>query len=111
MGEVYLAMAGPFEKWRAAKHLAKTIKGLSVGDSFSVRVTRQGDKAVQIMRENGDVIDISPKRVKEFIPNRHPKAPQGTLQKIKFENALPGTKGFKRAPTQQELELLKELAQ
>jgi hypothetical protein len=52
------------------------------------------------------VIDISPTRVKEFVPNTHPKAPPGTLDKVKFDNALPGSKGYKRPPTAEELRSL-----
>ncbi|EHJ03934.1 RHS repeat-associated core domain-containing protein, partial [Marinobacter manganoxydans] len=88
---------------------ANVSKGLSKGDQVVTRTTRKGDNAVRITREDGSVIDISPTRVKEFTPNTHPKAPPGSLQKTKFENSLPGSKGFKRAPTQQELDLLKDL--
>jgi len=84
-------------------------KGLGKGDEVIIRATRQGDKAAKITRKDGSVIDISPSRVKEFTPNIHPKAPAGSLQRTKFSNYLPGSKGFKRAPTQQELDLLKDL--
>lgn len=73
------------------------------------RITRSGEQAVRITRPDGSVIDISPTRVKEFVPNNHPKAPQGALNKVKFDNALPGTKGFKRPPTPAELEVLRNL--
>jgi hypothetical protein len=72
----------------------------------AVRTTRAGDKAVRTTRPDGSVIDISPKRVKEFVPNTHPKAPPGALNRVKFDNAIPGSKGFKRPPTQQELDIL-----
>lgn len=73
-----------------------------------VRTTQAGDKAVRITKTDGSVKDISPARVKEYVPNTHPKAPPGTLDKVKFENPLPGSKGFKREPTAKELEILKD---
>lgn len=71
-----------------------------------VRTTRGGDKAVRITKSNGSVIDISPKRVKEFVPNNHPKAPSGAMSRVKFDNAIPKSKGFKRLPTKKELNIL-----
>ena len=76
--------------------------------SMSVRFNPKGEKAVEIIRTDGTMIDISAKRVKEHVPNTHPKAPPGTMNKVKFENALPGTKGHKRAPTAAELKILEE---
>jgi len=70
------------------------------------RTTRDGEDAVRITKPDGSVIDISAERVKEYVPNTHPSAPSGTLQKIKFEDSLPGSKGYKRAPTQAELDIL-----
>lgn len=72
-----------------------------------VRTTRAGDKAVNVTRKDGSKIDISPKRVKEFVPNTHPKAPPGSVNPVKFPNAQPGTKGLKRNPTREELEFLR----
>ena len=76
--------------------------------SVEWRTTRAGDKAVRITRPDGSVIDISPKRAKEYIPETHPNAPPGTLRKVRFPNALPGSKGFKRTPTPDELSILKD---
>ncbi len=73
-----------------------------------VRTTQAGEKAVRITKPNGSVKDISPARVKEYTPSTHPKAPPGTLNKVKFENPLPGSKGFKREPTTEELKILKD---
>jgi hypothetical protein len=70
------------------------------------RTNRAGEKAVRITRADGSVIDISPQRVKEFVPSTHPKAPPGTLAKIKFNNSGAGSKGYKRLPTAEELKLL-----
>lgn len=72
-----------------------------------VRTTRSGDKAVRITKPDGSVTDISPNRVKEYVPNTHPNAPPGTLDKVKFPNAQPGSKGYKRDPTLEELEILR----
>ncbi len=73
-----------------------------------VRTTRTGEKAVRINRPDGSVLDISAKRVKEFALNSHPKAPPGSLRRIKFSNSQPGSKGYKRDPTPEELEILNE---
>jgi hypothetical protein len=71
------------------------------------RTTRSGETAIRQTRPDGSVIDISPQRVKEFVPNMNPNAPAGTLQRVKFPDPLPGSKGFKRTPTPAELELLR----
>ncbi len=76
------------------------------GAITSVRTTRSGDKAIRTTRADGSVIDISPKRVKEYVPNTHPKAPRGALNGVRFDNAIPGSKGYKRLPTQRELNVL-----
>ncbi len=93
----------------------KVTKGLSQSSTATstettvVRTTRGGDKAIRTTRADGSVIDISPKRVKEFVPNTHPKAPADAPPvKVKYENALPGTKGHKRAPTTKELKTLED---
>jgi RHS repeat-associated protein len=77
--------------------------------NVTVRINRAGEKAARIEFPDGTIKDISPKRVKEFKPNTHPNAPPGTKQKVKFDNALPGTKGYKRAPTSKELKFLEKL--
>jgi RHS repeat-associated protein len=74
-----------------------------------VRTSRSGEKAIRITRPDGSVIDISPQRVKEYVPNTHPNAPPGTLQRVQFPDAQPGSKGLKRDPTPEELELLRNL--
>ncbi len=71
----------------------------------TTRIGRDG-KAVEIIFKDGSKLDINSARVKQWIPKTHPKAPPGTLQKVKFPNPIPGTKGYKRLPTQQELEFL-----
>ncbi len=55
----------------------------------ATRIGRDGE-AVEIVFKDGSKIDINAARVKEWVPNTHPKAPAGTLQKVKFENPLPG---------------------
>ncbi len=74
-----------------------------------VRTTRTGEKAVRVTRADGSVVDISPQRVKEYVPNTHPNAPPGTLDRVRFPNAQPGSKGLKRDPTAEELEILRDL--
>jgi hypothetical protein len=85
------------------------VEGAAVkAESTVVRTTQSGDKAIRTTDAAGSVKDISPKRVKEYVPNTHPKAPEGAMSKVKFENAQPGSKGFKRDPTSEELKQLKE---
>ena len=50
-------------------------------------------------RAAGSVLGTMPYRFKEYISDTHSNAPAKALQKVKFENALPATKGFKRLPT------------
>lgn len=76
--------------------------------TITTRVGRDGN-AVEVILKNGNKIDINAARVKEWVPNLHPNAPAGTLQKVKFENFLPGSKGYKRLPTQQELDFINSL--
>lgn len=64
----------------------------------ATRMGRDG-RAVEAIFEDGTKIDITLARVKEWILNSHPNAPAGTLQKMKFDNFLPGSKGYKRMPT------------
>jgi hypothetical protein len=73
----------------------------------TTRTTRAGETATRVEFPDRTVLDVSPSRVKEFVPNTHPKAPPGTLQKVPFNNAQPGSKGFKRDPTPADLEWLK----
>ena len=82
-----------------------TLKDFSI---VATRTTRSGGQGVSLTRADGSVIDITAKRVKEFVPNKHPNAPPGALQRVKFPNAQPGTKGLKRDPTPDELRLIEE---
>ncbi|SEA67482.1 hypothetical protein SAMN05192529_14411, partial [Arachidicoccus rhizosphaerae] len=74
----------------------------------TTRIGRDG-KAVEVIFKDGSKIDINAARVKQWTPNTHPNAPAGTLQKVKFDNPLPGSKGYKRTPTQSELDFLNGL--
>jgi len=73
------------------------------------RTTRHQQKAIRIKMKNGNIKDISPRRVKEFTPNNHPSAPKGRMNKVKYENAQPNSKGFKRDPTPSEFKMLEAL--
>lgn len=91
---------------RAADN-AKAYKNyIGYGDSVVVRTTQQGDKAMRVTKSNGNVVDISKSRVKEYTPDKHPKAPPGIMQKVKFPESLPGSKGYKRLPTNEEKKVL-----
>jgi RHS repeat-associated protein len=91
---------------KAAKGAGTALKDFS---SVATRTTRGGGQGVRLTRPDGSVLDITGKRVKEFVPNTHPNAPPGTLQRVQVPNAQPGTKGFKRDPTPDELRLLEEV--
>jgi hypothetical protein len=67
------------------------------------RTTRSGEPAATITYPDGSVKDVSRKRVKEYVPQTHPKAPPGSKQKVKFDNPLPGSKGYKREPTDEDI--------
>jgi hypothetical protein len=67
------------------------------------RITRGGHRGVNQVFPDGSVKDITPLRVKEYVPNQHPKAPSTAKQRVKFDDPLPGSKGFKRSPTSDEL--------
>jgi len=71
----------------------------------TTRVGKNGN-AVEIVYQNGDIIDINVARVKMRTPNLHPKAPSGATNPVKFDPFLPGSKGLKRTPTSSEIELL-----
>jgi uncharacterized protein RhaS with RHS repeats len=62
-----------------AKGASVAASEVKVAETVVVRTTQAGDKAVRITKPDGSVIDISPARVKEYVPNKHPNAPPGTL--------------------------------
>jgi RHS repeat-associated protein len=70
------------------------------------RISRKGEKAIEVIYKDGSIIDINPSRVKKWTPNTHPNAPPNAVNAVKFENAIPGTKGKKRLPTKTELDML-----
>ncbi|MBK9261552.1 MAG: hypothetical protein IPM54_17320 [Polyangiaceae bacterium] len=71
------------------------------------RTTRQGTPGARVEFPDKSVLDVSPKRVKEYVPNTNPNAPPGTMQRVQFENAQPHSHGLKRDPTPQDLEWLR----
>ena len=71
--------------------------------------TKTGDPRIKQEFPDGRKTDITDKRVKEFKPNNHPDAPPGSMDKVKFDNAQPGSKGFKRDPTPAEVRELDKL--
>ncbi|WBY08169.1 hypothetical protein PIB19_01015 [Sphingomonas sp. 7/4-4] len=86
----------------------KRLFGGSKAEQSVPRTTRDGSPGVRVTREDGSVVDITKDRVKEYVPNDHPNAPPGSMQKVKFEDSLPGSKGYKRAPTPEELKRLED---
>jgi hypothetical protein len=81
------------------------------GSTVTPRVTRGQEPGIHVTRPDGSVIDITPSRVKEFTPVTDPRAPAGLLNQVKFPSdvpTLPGSKGYKRYPTAEELKVLYE---
>lgn len=56
----------------AARKAGEALKDFS---GVATRTTRGGGPGVRLTRPDGSVIDITAKRVKEFVPNTHPSAP------------------------------------
>nr|MBK9649938.1 RHS repeat-associated core domain-containing protein [Bacteroidota bacterium] len=85
--------------------------GVQFGENVLSTTTRVGKNgnAVEVLFKNGGKMDINAARVKEWVPNLHPNAPAGTLNKVKFDNFLPVSKGFKRTPTSGEIDFLNGL--
>ena len=81
------------------------------GKEITQTVTRTGrdGKAVEVLFKDGTKIDITTARVKQWVPNLHPNAPAGALQRVSFESFIQGSKGFKRLPTQAELQFLENI--
>jgi RHS repeat-associated protein len=79
---------------------------LNAATSVTSRTTRAGERAINVTSREGRVKDISPTRVKEYVPNKHPAAPQGTMQRVRFQNAQKGSKDFKRDPSPAEQKML-----
>ena len=80
--------------------------GSQLFKTVETRKTRNGEAGIRITDHLGNVKDITPQRVKEFIPE--PRAKSGLRPKI-FEDGIPGSKGKKGLPTQNELDLLNDL--
>ena len=93
---------------RAGKFLGKIFgktddASKAAAETIVMRTTRAGERGVRITRPDGSVIDITPRRVKEFVPE--PRAASG-LRPVRFDDAIPGSKGKKRVPSKRELDLL-----
>ncbi len=79
-----------------ARAAASELKGAA---SVTSRTTRAGERAIRVISVGGRVKDISPTRVKESTRVTDPRAPAGSMRRTRFDNAQPGSKGFKRDPT------------
>lgn len=62
---------------------------------------------VEVTAPDGSYLEISGARVKAGVPNTHPRAPAGTIQKVHWPNPFP-TDPAKRLPTTGELDFLRE---
>ena len=80
---------------------------LDLATDVEVRISKKDGKRVRITRPDGSVIDITRKRVKAWEPE--PRNPNKGTKRVKFDNPQPGSKGYKRDPTQAELNLLDKL--
>ena len=112
---------GTFLFGAAAKVMSNIFRLIRLSDKVSGPAPVQGppeaivrtsnrpgnQQSVELRYPDGRVKDINTGRVKEWVPNTHPQAPNGATNKVIFENALPGSKGAKRAPTAEELQILR----
>ena len=74
--------------------------------SSVISKTKNGDQRITQTFSDGITLDITDKRVKGHTPNTRPSAPEGTMQKVEFENTQPDTKGYKRDSTPEEKQML-----
>ncbi|WP_291587819.1 DUF6443 domain-containing protein [Bacteroides sp.] len=102
-----LGRFGVYVSFRLFPKIGRNIFNKAIAKT-TTRIGRDG-KAVEVIFEDGSKLDINATRVKEWVPKNHPNAPNGTLQKVKFEESLPGSKGYKRAPTVDEINFLNGL--
>jgi hypothetical protein len=72
------------------------------GWNVLARNERGGRGAARVIRLSAAPVQCASR------PVQPPPYPAGALNKVKFPNALPGTKGLKRPPTADELRLLGE---
>ncbi len=122
IGKAYYDENGEFERFQyggaGGLEYLGGVKGLKAIKA-AAQVAREGMKIFgkevvklqpvweeMVIFKDGSKIDVNAARVKEWIPNPHPSAPAGTLQKIKFDKFLPGSKGYKRTPTEGEINFL-----
>jgi len=110
MGRVAVINAGETAGFAAGEALGAAVGAarFTKHAKYTYRTIRKDGTGLRIEYPNGNIKDITSKRVKEYVPNTHPKAPPGTIQKVQFNNALPGTKGYKRPPTSKEIKQLKK---
>ena len=85
---------------KAAKLDGKTILHASEG------LTRNHGKKVEVIFKDGSISLINSSRVKRLVPNNHPNAPSGAMKLVKFDNPIPTSRGYKRLPSEGELEFL-----
>jgi RHS repeat-associated protein len=91
----------------AAEPSRAGFNGVQGPAQVTTRTTRGGERAARVRFPDTSVLDVSPKRVKEFVPSQHPNAPPGTMKRVGFGDAQPGSKGFKRDPMPADLEWTK----
>ena len=71
------------------------------------RTQAQSGVGVRVVGPDGSYLDISGQRVKAGVPNMHPRAPAGAIQKVNWSNPFP-TDPAKRLPTAGEIDFLRE---
>ena len=79
---------------------------VEVTETNTIRSGANASTQLKVTEANGNTKDITRNRVKAKTPNNHPSAPAGTMNRVKFDNSQPGTKGFKRDPTPSEIQMI-----
>ncbi|MFA7325895.1 MAG: RHS repeat-associated core domain-containing protein, partial [Candidatus Kapaibacterium sp.] len=96
---------GGFFTSGGGRFIRKTINGRNVS-SVNLKGTRNsGEYSATIKFDDGGIMNIKTKRVKEFEIVNHPDAPPGTMNKVKFKDAI-NTDRTKRKPYDEELLIL-----
>jgi hypothetical protein len=103
---------GAYKIYKAQQLSTVVVKEVQFGENILSTIPRTSTKygnSVEVLFKNGNKMDINLTRVKEWIPQLHPNAPIGTFQKVKFENFIINSKGYKRLPTSEEIDFFNSI--
>ncbi len=112
-----IAISGPGSNFGGALNQKLNVKAINIeAEGPPTAITRVSNRpgnqqSLELNYPDGRRVDINADRVKQWVPATDPRAPAGTMQKVTFENAQTGSKGFKRYPTPEELEMFENRPQ